>query len=276
MALINSPYLPLNVHDFLTDEKLADCTAATNGVYIRLMCILHKSPTYGKLLLKEQYRQNKDMLTNFGLMLCKRMPYSMSEIYDGLVELSDNGIVFVEEDYLVQPRMAKEGELSEKRSLAGSRGGKKTSEICLSKIPSKESSKIQANTQNINNQHVETSLFQDIEEEDLGKKKRVDKKKSVCIFNLVEALTSIGVDKNLADEWVRVRKAKKLVNTETAFERTKNEIAKSGWSANDCIRLCVERSWGGFKAEWVSHETPFRTETATTTNNTQSSEDWQL
>ena len=67
MALRNSPYLPLYVQDFLTDEKLADCSANANGVYIRLMCILHKSEPYGKILLKQKYKQNasKHISKNF-------------------------------------------------------------------------------------------------------------------------------------------------------------------------------------------------------------------
>ena len=43
MALRDQPYLPLYVQDFLTDEKLAECSAMATGVYIRLMCIMHKS-----------------------------------------------------------------------------------------------------------------------------------------------------------------------------------------------------------------------------------------
>ena len=36
----------------MADEKLAMCSASANGVYIRLMCILHKSATYGMFVLK--------------------------------------------------------------------------------------------------------------------------------------------------------------------------------------------------------------------------------
>ena len=37
----------------------------------------------------------------------------------------------------------------------------------------------------------------------------------------------------------------------TAFDRIKAEIDKSGRPAADCVRLAVENSWSGFKAEWM-------------------------
>jgi uncharacterized protein YdaU (DUF1376 family) len=58
MALRNQPYIPLYVQDFLTDEKLIECSAQSTGVYIRLMCIMHKSEDYGKILLKQKDKQS--------------------------------------------------------------------------------------------------------------------------------------------------------------------------------------------------------------------------
>ena len=57
MALRDQPYLPLYVQDFLTDEKLIECSASATGVYIRVMCIMHKSDPYGMILLKQKDKQ---------------------------------------------------------------------------------------------------------------------------------------------------------------------------------------------------------------------------
>ena len=35
MALRNQPYIPLYVQDFLTDEKLNQCSPASQGIYIK-------------------------------------------------------------------------------------------------------------------------------------------------------------------------------------------------------------------------------------------------
>ena len=63
-------------------------------------------------------------------------------------------------------------------------------------------------------------------------------------------------------------------NREDLIEKTKKEIEKSGLSANDCITLCVEHSWGGFNAEWVERETLTQHQTTHTTHSNE--DDWQL
>ena len=73
-------------------------------------------------------------------------------------------------------------------------------------------------------------------------------------FDFRGRLIGLGVDAQLADDWLKVRKAKKMVNTEVAFAAVEREIAKAGCPANDCVRLAVEKSWGGFKAEWMANE----------------------
>ena len=86
----------------------------------------------------------------------------------------------------------------------------------------------------------------------------IDKRKNnplISPFDFVKALKEIGVTEQLAREWMAVRKTKRLTNTRTAFDQIAREIAKTGRPATDCVRLAVENSWGGFKAEWMKHET---------------------
>lgn len=139
MALRNQPYFPLYVQDFMTDEKLNECSAKANGIYIRLMCIMHKSEEYGTILLKQKYKQNESKSENlleqkskqvseFASQLSKNMPFSIQEIVEGLTELLEEKVVHIEGDKLIQKRMQKDGIISDKRSSAGSKGGKKSSE----------------------------------------------------------------------------------------------------------------------------------------------------
>jgi len=74
-------------------------------------------------------------------------------------------------------------------------------------------------------------------------------------FNFVKSLSDLGIEKKIIGDWLKVRKEKKASNTETAFKAISREIEKSGKSANECITIAVERSWSGFKAEWI--ETDF-------------------
>ena len=70
-------------------------------------------------------------------------------------------------------------------------------------------------------------------------------------FDFRNALVGIGVSEETADAWLQVRKAKKAVNTELAFNEIHNEITKSGYAPEDCIRTAAVNSWRGFKADWM-------------------------
>ena len=99
-------------------------------------------------------------------------------------------------------------------------------------------------------QNLQTTYTNILNEEDksssnINKSSRYDFKK---------ALLEIGVSLPIAEDWLKVRQAKKAANTETAFKGIQREILKSGLSADECIRIAVERSWQGFKAEWLNNQ----------------------
>lgn len=106
----------------------------------------------------------------------------------------------------------------------------------------RENSEINPTYNNTNNNYTNNN------KED--KDKSLYKKKS---FNFKQSLIDIGVSNEVADDWIKVRKLKRAANTETAFNSIKRQIEKSGISANECITIAVERSWQGFKAEWVDN-----------------------
>lgn len=128
MALRDQPYLPLYIQDFLTDEKLAFCSASANGVYIRLMCLMHKSEEYGTILLKQNFKQEGQQVLSFATMLARQMPYPINVVEDGLNELLTERVITIEGDMLAQKRMIKDNQTSLNRALSGRKGGKKTAE----------------------------------------------------------------------------------------------------------------------------------------------------
>jgi DNA-binding Lrp family transcriptional regulator len=83
------------------------------------------------------------------------------------------------------------------------------------------------------------------------KEKNTKKEKT---FSFRNALVEIGVAPATADAWLQVRKTKKATNTQIAFEAVRNEIQKTGKSAEDCIRCAVVNSWAGFRASWLVKE----------------------
>ena len=93
MALRDQPYLPLYIQDFMTDEKLIECSASTTGVYIRIMCLMHKSEEYGTILLKQKYKQSQKQSLNFASQLAKSLPYSLAEIEQSIEELLNEKVL---------------------------------------------------------------------------------------------------------------------------------------------------------------------------------------
>lgn len=126
MARKDKPYLPLYVQDFMTDERLMECSAATTGVYVKIMCVLHKCEPYGKILLKQKDKQKDKQIENFALKFAKHLPFSLLEICSCISELIDEGCLTLEGDSLYQKRMFNDGNLSTTRSESGSKGGKIT------------------------------------------------------------------------------------------------------------------------------------------------------
>lgn len=86
-----------------------------------------------------------------------------------------------------------------------------------------------------------------------NEKEKIDKSISKKGFDFKQALLDIGVEKDVVEDWLVIRKRKNAVNSERSFNAIKKQIELSGKSANDCITLSVERCWQGFNAEWMEN-----------------------
>lgn len=138
MALRDQPYLPLYIKDFATDEKLAECSAQAHGVYIRLMCLMHKSDEYGTISLKEKHQKATDKIKAFAEQIAKHMPFEAQIIESSLRELVAERVLKIEGAKIIQKRMVKDNELSVKRSIAANNKYKdRAPEFCISKTPCK-------------------------------------------------------------------------------------------------------------------------------------------
>ena len=73
-------------------------------------------------------------------------------------------------------------------------------------------------------------------------------------FDFRHGLVALGVPADMADDFLKCRHTKRLADTKTALDGIAREIQRSGRTAEDCIRLCVERGWGGFRAEWLLND----------------------
>lgn len=220
MALRNQPYLPLYVQDFLTDEKLLLCSPAATGVYIRLMCILHKSEEYGTILLGQNFQQKPSTIENFAALLSRFMPYSVDEISSGLLELVSNSVITITSDKLSQKRMVKDNAISEARSAAGSAGG-----FATAKRTANRPAKVSANTEyeNENNDNKEEVVLEEEKPKEEKKKKEPD-----ALFELFWDQYHLMTQKPKEDReaamkyWVKMTKDEKklAISSIEAYSRT--------------------------------------------------------
>ena len=184
MALRNSPYLPLYVQDFMCDEKLAECSAAANGIYIRIMCIMHKQEPYGTIQIKRkdyvyyEGTEEVNLCASYSLKLARYLPYDYKTITEGLQELIEEGVLVFDGMTLVQKRMFKDGVLSMKRAESGrgkSKNEAKVSAKTLAKDTAKDTANSEANTPA--NSDIEIDIENDIKSDNENEKIEVEIKK---------------------------------------------------------------------------------------------------
>ena len=70
-------------------------------------------------------------------------------------------------------------------------------------------------------------------------------------FDALARLESLGVDPQVARDWLTLRAGKRLKPTETALDGVEHEAQRAGLSMNETLRLCCLRGWGGFEADWL-------------------------
>lgn len=186
--------------DFANDEKLRMCSAQATGVYIRLMCVLHKSQDYGKLQIKESFvytkhdtngiqntiqtEYDKEILySKFAENLSKQMPFTVEVIKVGLLELDYYGVIRLDGNTLCQPRMVKDGELSETRRKSvnkrwnGNRGNTEAADLTPTRPKTKRNTKTdtKVDTNEYTNTEIENEYENNIDSEEKevqGKRKR--------------------------------------------------------------------------------------------------------
>lgn len=73
-------------------------------------------------------------------------------------------------------------------------------------------------------------------------------------FVFRKKMIELGFQENLVTDWVKVRKTKKLSQTETALRAFLKQVKNTDADKNEVLKLCVEKSWGGFKSDWYFKE----------------------
>lgn len=246
MALRDQPYIPLYIQDFLTDEKLMECSAESTGVYIRLMCLMHKSEQYGTILLKQKDKQSEKQIKNFALKIAKSLPYNLDVIERSLNELICEKVLQIDGDLLSQKRMVKDNELSIVRASVGSKGGKKTQKKLKDLASNFAKPKSKANSENEIEYENEIKSLEELsklskeEIAELYKQYPKDIKVNVCMWNFF-------ADKHKLSKVVKITKCR----TDKFNTRIKSKDFDL-WQIMEKAKnqtFLLDGSWFGF--DWI-------------------------
>lgn len=63
------------------------------------------------------------------------------------------------------------------------------------------------------------------------------------------------VPENLWCDWIALRKQKRLPLTAQALSLVQSEATKSGKTLAEVIQICLQNSWAGFRANWLTDDT---------------------
>lgn len=140
--------------------------------------------------------------------------------------------------------------LLQKENMIVLKSETQTTRISVCKYDSYQDLRNESETQVKRKRHAsETHLTPIKERKELKKEKNINNN----IFSFKNSLISLGAEEQLINDWLAVRKNKKATNTETAFNLFKWEVEKSKADVNEVLKLCIEKSWSGFKAEWKNN-----------------------
>lgn len=70
-------------------------------------------------------------------------------------------------------------------------------------------------------------------------------------FDPLSHLTGIGVDEQVASDWLQLRKRQKADPTLTAINGIAKQAALAGYTMTEALETCCNHGWRGFKADWV-------------------------
>ena len=89
------------------------------------------------------------------------------------------------------------------------------------------------------------------QEQEQEQEQEEEEEKNNNKFDFKKSLLSFGFDSILVDEWLKVRRVKKAVNSEIAFKGFIREVELNGQDKNLILQKCVEKGWRSFESDWL-------------------------
>lgn len=143
-------------------------------------------------------------------------------------------------------------ELLKKDSMIEIFSDNKTTHLKVCKYDTYQDMRNADETQTKHERHAPDTHPTPIEERKKEKKER--KKEDNSDFSFEISLYSLGAKKQFVDDWMLVRKKKRAVNSQTAFNDFVREFEKTKRPINEILEHCIVKNWMGFKFEWYEKD----------------------
>ncbi len=211
-------YLPLYTGDYIRDTQHLSCSE--HGIYLKML--IHCWDQKGPVPLDERRLMG---------IVNARSTDEIEAMRRVLLEY------FVRmEDGWYNHRMQKEIERCENISSVRSDAGKRGYQAKAKQMPSKC---LTLDKQVYLSPSPSPSLTQNQEDQKHPR------------FSAREHLLKKGVSEEDANDWLRVRKEKKLTPTRAAIDAIEKEAIRGNIDLPKAIHHCCENAWAGFKVSWL-------------------------
>lgn len=219
------PYFQFEPAEYLTKD-ISFCTLSAQGLFINIcsyywqrQCDLSKIQFLKRFNYKEEF---EELLT------------------EGIIDLEEDKIVikFLDNQYFNATSK------SSINSLNGAKGGRPKKQIETEIKPNQNP--IETESKGIREDKIKEYK---IKEDNI----KIEILPALPKFSFYSELVNYGFEKNLVEDWLKVRKTKKATNTQTAFKNFILEIELRECNINEILEICVDKSWSGFKWSWYDN-----------------------
>ena len=257
-------YFPLDV-DIFSDIKIRKLIKNHSGralsVYICVLAFIYKNGYY--VLNDEDFgfivsEQTGDKVEFIDAVLdyCVKVGLFSKEMFNKGVYTSKG----VQERYLTMCKASKRNIVFSEYTLISSEEiGVNSEEIGINseKIPQSKGKESKVNISFLEKKKQKSARV-DFDEEEKNNQPLSDQKETSPQgsaapppFNFRQAMLSAGFAADLTEDWLRIRKTKKAVNSERAFKIFLEQVQRTGRDKNEILALVVQKQWKGFEANWV-------------------------
>jgi len=266
-------YFPLDVGIFEDDKILAisgEFSVKGEIIVLRLLCEIYRNGYFVEFseLLKNKLARLGGLSGGLVEEVVKKLV--KYEFFDGLVFSEHNVLTskHIQKVYLEASKRRKDIDLSQYWLLEG---------VNVDINPTSSGVNVNINEQikrkesklNISflEKKKQKSVCVDLEEEEKKEQPlNAEKETSPQVapapppFNFKKAMLAEGFAPELVDEWLKIRKAKKAINSELAFKTFIEQVRKTNQDINAVLNIVVQKQWKGFEADWLHNiQSPHQT-----------------